>query len=362
MTDYFARLLSTTPSRVWVNNPTAEEVQLALGKGAVGCTTNPGFGGNLARRAPDEVIPVVDALLAEHPDAPDGVVGDLLQERLVTEIAGRFRPLHDASRAAWGYVSIQGPPERDTDAELIWADAITGHRLAPNVAPKIPATIPGLVAFERVVAEGWPVIVTEVFSVDQLATTCELYVRVTARTGNRPPFFLSPITGIFGDHLRKVAARDGLAVPAEALNLAGVGLGRRCAALVAERNWPVILLFGGARLPEDLTGLVGDRHCATVNWSTFEEVMAIDPPVERTISRPLDPTSERALLGTFGDVRKAWTLGSLASEEFEEFGPVQHFRDAFVAGRRTVLELVARRRNSTDPVLARLSGRPSTRA
>ena len=345
MTDYFARLVAATPTRVWINNPTAAEVDLAQGAGAVGCTTNPAFGGNLAKRAPDEVLPIIDAILAELPGVADLAVADLLQEHLVAAIAGRFRTLWDASDGAWGYVSIQGPPERDIDGEMIWADAVAGHRLAPNVAPKIPATVPGIVAFERVVAEGWPVIVTEVFSLDQLKTTCELYDRVTARTGTRPPFFLSPITGIFGDHLKKIAARDDLRVPAEVMNQVGVGLGRRCAAMVADRAWPVTLLFGGARRLEDLTGLVGRPHCATVNWSTFAEALALDPPIERTIDQPTDPAVDQVLLDAFPDVARAWTLGSLTPEDYEEFGPVQHFRDAFMAGRRAVLELVASRRS-----------------
>ena len=344
MSDYFTELVATTPSRVWVNNPTRDEVRLALGKGAVGCTTNPAFGGNLAGRAPEEVLPAIDSILAQQPDVADASVADMLQERLVSAIADAFRPLHRSSAGAWGYVSIQGPPERDVDAELIWADAVAGHALGPNVAPKIPATLPGFAAFERVVAEGWPVIVTEVFSLDQLQVTCELYQRTTARTGVRSPFFLSPITGILGDHLKKVAARDGVTVPIEAMDLAGVALARRCAALVAQRHWPVILLFGGARRTDDLTGLVGDRHCATVNWSTFAEILALDPPVERTIDRSLDPALERALLDAFPELRRAWSIGSLSPEEFEEFGPVQHFRDAFMAGRRTVLGLVAGRR------------------
>jgi hypothetical protein len=29
MTDYFTRLVAETPSRVWVNNPTLEEISLA---------------------------------------------------------------------------------------------------------------------------------------------------------------------------------------------------------------------------------------------------------------------------------------------------------------------------------------------
>ncbi len=59
MTTYFRRVRAETPTRVWVNNPTIEEIDLALGQGARGCTTNPGYGGGLLRRAPGEVLPLI---------------------------------------------------------------------------------------------------------------------------------------------------------------------------------------------------------------------------------------------------------------------------------------------------------------
>ena len=343
MSDYFSRLVSETPSRAWVNNPTEEEIGLALAHGAVGSTTNPAYGGGLLRRAPDEVVPVVDACLPASDD--DRVVADLVQQRLVGRIVDRFRPLFDASGGTAGFVSIQGSPETDMDGQRIWEEAQAGHAIGPNAAPKLPATLPGFVAMERVVERGWPVIVTEVFSLDQVVATCELYLQVTARTGVRSPFFMSPITGILGDHLKKLAKAEALDVPARAMDLAGIGLARRCAALVTERAYPVTLLFGGARIPEDLTGLVGDRHHATINWSTFAEILAMDPPIERTIDAPFDPDMERTLLNAFPDVRKAWEVGRLAPEEFEAFGPVQHFRDNFLVGWHGVLAMIADRRN-----------------
>jgi len=300
MTDYFSRLVAETPTRVWVNNPTEEEIGLALAAGAVGSTTNPAYGGGLLRRAPGEVIPIVDACLPASED--DRVVADLVQQRLVARITARFGPLFEASGGTAGFVSIQGSPETDVDGEIIWEEAQTGHAIAPNATPKIPATLPGFVAMERVVEAGWPIIVTEVFSLDQVAASCEIYLRVTARTGVRSPFFMSPITGILGDHLKKLAKAGGLVVPARAMDLAGIGLSRRCAALVAERGYPVTLLFGGARIPEDLTGLVGAAHHATINWSTFVEILAMDPPIKRTIDQPFDPDVERILLETFPDV------------------------------------------------------------
>jgi transaldolase len=355
MTDFFARLVAESPTRVWVNNPTLDEIDLALANGAVGCTTNPAYGGGLARRAPAEVIPLVDSLLAQDAAADDHAIADRLQERLVMRIAKHFQPLHEASGGTWGYVSIQGSPETDMDGERIWEEARSGRALGVNVAPKIPATVPGMVAFERVVEAGWPVIITEVFSLDQLVTFCEAYLAIVGRTGSTPRFFMSPITGILGDHLKKIAARDGLAVPPAVLEQAGIGLARRCSALVVERHYPVTLLFGGARIPEDLTGLVGRPECATVNWSTFAEVLALDPAVARTIDQSLDPAVEGQLLDMFPDLRMGWQEGRLRPEQYEGFGPVQHFRDAFLAGWHAVLALVAERRSVTLGVADRAS-------
>jgi transaldolase len=342
MTDYFSRLKAETPTRAWVNNPTEPEIGLAIAHGAVGCTTNPAFGGGLLRRAPDEVIPIVDACLVSSRD--DRIVADLVQQRLVGRVVERFRPLFDASHGTAGFVSIQGSPENDMDGELIWKEAQIGHALGPNATPKIPATLPGFIAMERVVEHGWPIIVTEVFSLDQVVATSELYLRVTSRTGVRSPFFMSPITGILGDHLKKIAKTQGLDVPARAMEFAGIGLARRCAALVAQREYPVTLLFGGARIPEDLTGLVGAAHHCTINWSTFAEILAMDPAVTRTIDEALDPSFERTLLEAFPDFWRAWEIGRLPPEDFEAFGPVQHFRDNFLAGWNGVLAMIADRR------------------
>ena len=216
--------------------------------------------------------------------------------------------------------------------------------MAPNVAPKIPGTKPGLEAFETLVAEGCPTIVTEVFSLAQFVETAERYLRVTRRTGVRPPFFMSPITGIFGDHLKKLAARDALAINAADMELAGVALTRTCYRLAIERGYPVTILAGGARIPLDLTGLVGGALHATINWSTFAEVMANPAPFALGIDEPLDPAALARLDATFDDFRRAMRLDGLTLEEFEAFGPVQHFRDAFIGGWTKVHEAIATER------------------
>lgn len=341
---YFDELVATTPTRVWVNNPTLEEIDLALAHGAVGSTTNPAYGGGLLRRAPDEVLPLVAECVALSDD--DLVVADLVQQRLVARIAARFRPLFESTGGRLGFVSLQGAPEADTDGARIVEEGRTARAIAPNVAPKIPATRPGLDAFEVLVAEGNPTIVTEVFSLAQLVETCERYLAVTRRTGTRPPFFMSPITGILGDHLKAVAARDGIAASVDDMELAGVALSRACHALVAERGYPVTLLCGGARIPFDLTGLVGADLHVTINWRTFAEVLDDPAPFAEGIREPIDPAALERLAAAFDDVRRAMSLDGLTVDEFEGFGPVRHFRDNFIAGWHQVLEAIARERQA----------------
>jgi transaldolase len=197
------------------------------------------------------------------------------------------------------------------------------------------------------VAEGSPTIVTEAFSLAQFIETCERYLRVTGRTGDRPPFFISPITGIFGDHLKALAAGEEIDVAMEDMELAGVALSRACYAVAQQRAYPVTLLCGGARIPFDLTGLVGGALHATINWSTFTEVMANPEPFEAGIADPIDPAAIERLSATFDDVRRALAPDGLTVEEFEEFGPVQHFRNVFIAGWHQVGHAIAAEREAS---------------
>jgi transaldolase len=332
---YFLAVKSRTPSRLWVNNPTDSEVGLALAQGAVGCTTNPAYGGSLLKRAPEQVLPVIAECSAIAPSPT--VAAHMVQQRLVERIASRFGSIYDESQGREGFVSIQGAPADDHDGTRILAEGLEARAIAPNIAVKIPATLPGFVAFERLVAEGTPVIMTEVFSLAQVVETCEIYQRVTSATSQRPPFFMSPITGIFCDHLKAVAARDGLSVPTDLVDWAGVALARACYAIVESREYPVTLLFGGARLPIDFTGLVGGRTAATINYSTIDEILAMEPEITDSIHAPVDDRILQTLAATFDDFTRAMALDGLMPDEFEHFGPVLHFRNNFLAGWNAVV-------------------------
>jgi transaldolase len=341
---YFDWLRRETRSRAWINNPTSQEVARSMERGAVACTTNPAYGGNLLKRAPDEIQPDIRAVVAEGFEGDDAVAR--VQARLVGRILPLFLPVHEASGGREGWVSCQGAPELDTDAGHILEAAHAALRLGANCIPKIPATAPGLEAMEDLVRDGRPVLMTEVFSLAQVRETCERWLRASEGCAERPAFIMAPITGIFGDHLRTLATRDGIAVAADAVTWAGVIWARAAKRLVDEQDYPVQLLYGGARTIADLTQLVGGQHASTINWSTFEEVLAADPPRRETVDEPSPADITETLAATFDDFRRALDVDALELEEFEGFGPVQHFRDAFIAGWTAVRDEVEAARSA----------------
>jgi transaldolase len=346
---YFERVRAATGTRFWVNNPTGPEVDLALRHRAMGCTTNPAFAAGLLGRAPDEIMPVLRACLAD--DADDHVVAGHVQERLVGRIADAFLPVYERTGGTEGFVSIQGAPTSDADADTILREAQSARATGLNVTPKLPATWAGLDALDILVADGSPVVVTEVFSVAQVVAVCERWQAAADRTDVEPPFFMSPITGIFGDYLRTVAARDELHVPEAALGLAGVLVARACYRMVCERDYPVVLLFGGSRSPVDFTGLVGGGMATTINWSTAAHLLDPAREVVATIDMAADPAIERILRAAFPEVRAALDPNGLDPAAFADFGPVRHFRDMFVAGWDALLAAI--RSERSQPAAAR---------
>ena len=69
--------------------------------------------------------------------------------------------------------------------------------------------------------------------------------------------------------------------------------------------------------------------------------MASDEPFAPGYDVPIDPGVITRLEATFDDVRRALHLGSLTVEEYEDFGPVLHFRDNFITGWNAVLAAIA---------------------
>jgi transaldolase len=104
------------------------------------------------------------------------------------------------------------------------------------------------------------------------------------------------------------------------------------------------MLGGGARSMRHFTDFVGSEMHITINWSTAEEIMAANPPIEHRMGNPPAQRVIDELLEKLPDFGKAWDPQGLSEDEFAHYGPVLHFRDKFIAGWEELLGTIRARR------------------
>jgi len=336
---YFHRLERETPTRLWINNPTLEEADLAIAAGAISCTTNPAYSARIIKLEPNRALGAIREAIRENPD--DQRAADRAQQTIVKGIMDKFLDLYDRGPGRQGFVSIQGDPHLDEDPDHIVDEAFRFRKLSRNFITKIPCTAAGLKAFEKLIPEDMPIIATEVFAMAQAIEVCELYQRVSKRCGKHPVFYVTHISGIFDECLAKTAEREGIQVSPQALAQAGCILARRQYAMMRERGYDITLMGGGARGAHHFTEMVGGALHVTINWSTAEEIIKADPPIISRIDATPAQTVIDELCAKLPDFRKAYQLDGLTIEEFADFAPLQYFRNMFVKGWDTLMEMLA---------------------
>lgn len=101
----------------------------------------------------------------------------------ITRAADLFRPIHERTNGADGWVSLEVSPTVAHDAASTIAAAKELHARAgrPNVFIKIPGTKEGLAAIEESIFAGIPVNVTLLFSHDQYLAAAEAFLRGVER-------------------------------------------------------------------------------------------------------------------------------------------------------------------------------------
>ena len=96
--DYFHRVAALTPTKMWINNVTPEEADLAMAAGAMGCTQNPAYTWKMLNhdQGKDDALALLDETLRESRD--DNEVECILQRKLVRRVAERFMSVYKCGR------------------------------------------------------------------------------------------------------------------------------------------------------------------------------------------------------------------------------------------------------------------------
>jgi transaldolase len=148
-----------------------------------------------------------------------------IYETLAIEDVGRaadfFRPLHDSTKGADGFVSLEVSPKlaNDTEGTIVEARRLWKALNRPNVMIKIPGTKAGLPATRQALREGINVNITLLFAVDRYEEVLEAYVaaledrakegKTVDRIASVASFFLSRIDTLLDPQILKVAEAGG---------------------------------------------------------------------------------------------------------------------------------------------------------
>lgn len=341
---YFHRVQRETDTRFWVNNPSMADMEKSVAAGAINCTTNPAYCQKLLSIDADYITSVIDEVILEGAGIEDAAPE--VYRRATGRVCDFFMPLYEESEGTCGYVTLQDDPRLDEDAEAVTSLTLENKKIGANYMAKIPVIPGGIAAIERCVQEDIPICATEVFSIAQAVHMCDAYQEASAATGKAPPFYITHISGIFDEYLKKTVEREGIEISGEVLGQAGCTVARKQYHLLKERGYNAIILGGGARELKHFTELVGGDAHITINWSTARELIDADPAVENRIDAETSKDVIDELLEKLPDFRKAYLADGLTVEEFSDYGPVQLFRNAFLNGWYTLLAAIAKRRNA----------------
>lgn len=141
--------------------------------------------------------------------------------------ADLFRPVHESSRGADGWVSLELSPmlAADTRGSIVAAERIYKEAGRPNLFIKIPGTPQGVPAIEECIYRGIPINVTLLFSREQYLEVADAYLRGVERriAAGRDPRVAS-VASLFVSRWDKAIATTA---PASLRNRLGIAIAQR---------------------------------------------------------------------------------------------------------------------------------------
>jgi transaldolase len=339
------RTIAETGTDIWNDSCNVDELEYAVGFGAVGATANPTIVVDNWRKDPDGWATRVRALALEHPTWTERDLAWAIVAEMSVRAAPLLLPAFEASGGRAGRLSIQTDPTLFRSADAMVEQAIGFDALAPNVIVKFPTTRAGVAAMEEATYRGVSINATVSFSVPQAIAAAEAVERGLRRreaegleVASMGPV-ITIMMGRLEDWLRDVAERDGLTVHPSALPWSGIAVFKRAVGEWRARNFRTRLLGAAIRHHLHWSELIGGDVVITLppawqrrfNASSLEVRPRIDDPVE---DRWL--TELRAL----PDFVRAFEPDGLAVEEFDGFGPSVKTLRTFIGSYHELLHLV----------------------
>ena len=329
-------MTQSTPTCLWNDSASIQELTYSIEHGAVGATCNPVIVLGVLKKEMGSWKDRIRALIDERPTATEEQIGWQLVREISLKAAALLRPVFDAHSGKNGRLSIQTDPRFYRDTHSIVEQAQEFDGLAPNMIVKIPVTRAGIPAIEEATYRGISINATVSFSLPQCIVVAEAVERGLARREKegKPIDTMGPVctimVGRLDDWLKVVAEKDNITIDPGHLEWAGVAVFKKAHQIFRERGYRIRLLSAAFRNHMHWSEFIGGDVVISPPYAWQVRLNASDVEVRPRIDQPVDPKIVEELSRKFPDFRRAYSEGGLSVEEFDSFAPTRRTLRQFI--------------------------------
>jgi transaldolase len=329
-------MTQTTPTCLWNDSASVQELAYSVGHGAVGATCNPVIVLGVLKKELSQWKPRIQELIEEFPAATEDQIAWQLVREISTNAASLLKPIFDEQRGKNGRLSIQTDPRLFRDTQAIVAQAIEFNTLAPNMIVKIPVTRAGIPAIEEVSYRGISINATVCFTLPQCLAVAEAVERGLKRREREGKDIsrMGPVctimVGRLDDWLKVLLEKNNISIDPGYLEWAGVAVFKKTYRLFQERGYRLRLLSAAFRNHMHWSELIGGDVVISPPYSWQVRFNASDVEVRPRIDEPVAQVVVETLLRNFPDFVRAYSENGLSIDEFDSFGPTRRTLRQFV--------------------------------
>ncbi|MGB8645228.1 MAG: transaldolase family protein [Anaerolineae bacterium] len=335
----------TTPTRYWNDSCSVQELQYAIARGAVGATSNPVIVLNVLKQEMNLWRDRINRVIQEHSTWSETAIAWQIYQELAVNGAHQLAPVHEREQHKFGRLSIQTDPALYRNRDGILAQAEHFASLAPNMQVKVPATHAGIGMVEEATYRGINLNITVSFTVPQVLAAAAAIERglVHREQEGKSIATMSPVVtlmvGRTDDWMKVLVKRDGIDIPAEYLEWAGVACFKKAYGIFKARGYRARLLSAAYRNFYHWTEFIGGDVSLTLphewqvkyNESGYKPSPRMDEPVKPEIVDALEKIPD------FG---RAYDENGMTPEEFDAYGATVRTLRSFIAAWHDFVALI----------------------
>src|SRR6202140_1367532 len=284
----------TTPTSLWNDSASIQELTYSIEHGAVGATCNPVIVLGVLKKEMNLWKDRIRSLIDELSTATEDQIAWQLVREVSVKAAALLRPVFEAHRGRNGRLSIQTDPRLFRDSKAIVEQAEEFNRLAPNMIVKIPVTRAGIPAIEEATYRGISINATVCFTLPQCVAVAEAVERGLTRREKEGKDIaaMGPVctimVGRLDDWLKVVAEKENITIDPGYLEWAGVAVFKKTYQLFRQRGYRIRLLSAAFRNHMHWSEFIGGDVVISPPYAWQVRLNASDVQVHPRIDNPLD--------------------------------------------------------------------------